>query len=376
MGHAHGHPVKPAAVREVAHGDAPRRDLTQRLGRYLHVAEQRHLRRIDQPDLGQQAAFELDGQFIGRLAQVRALFLRIQRQSVLPSRQQPAHLAAVVVGRLAEQRGLVGQADAHQRAARTLRAVVQGRRHHARFAHPSHAPEQLAGPIHQRFIERHGHAAPRADEVQDTAIAGVAVFAQDQSLRAELHPLRLPCPAFHVGYAPSLVVDRNRLAGRDIDQVHLGHDPLAGRREHQRPRVDGLGRRRFLLCLALVNLLLACLRHLGGRRLVDTPMAEASFERFQIVGKLALDPFQVRQSRAIGKLVQHPSGNQIGNVGRGCGRKAGDCRLETGGRNRHLRSSRRTSCGQVSRPAHSPRSFGRISRPALSVFAPARCRSS
>ena len=48
MDHADGHGVEPAAVGEVAHGDAGGRQLAQGLRRDLHVAEQGDLRGIDQ----------------------------------------------------------------------------------------------------------------------------------------------------------------------------------------------------------------------------------------------------------------------------------------------------------------------------------------
>ena len=43
-------------------------------------------------------------------------------------------------------------------------------------------------------------------------------------------------------------------------------------------------------------------------------MPEPSFERIQIVGELALHPFQVAQTWTIRKLIKHPSWNQIRNV--------------------------------------------------------------
>ena len=61
-------------------------------------------------------------------------------------------------------------------------------------------------------------------------------------------------------------------------------------------------------------ILLARLRHFLPVGLIDAAMAEAAFERLQVVGKLALDPFEIGQARAIGKLVEHPCGNQIGHV--------------------------------------------------------------
>jgi hypothetical protein len=57
-----------------------------------------------------------------------------------------------------------------------------------------------------------------------------------------------------------------------------------------------------------------CPGHLLSIRLIDAAMAKTAFQRFQIVGELALDPFEIGQTRAIRELVEHPCWNQVGNV--------------------------------------------------------------
>ena len=48
--------------------------------------------------------------------------------------------------------------------------------------------------------------------------------------------------------------------------------------------------------------------------LIDAAVAEAAFEGVEVVGELALDPFQIGQARTVGELVEHPCGDQFGDV--------------------------------------------------------------
>jgi hypothetical protein len=57
--------------------------------------------------------------------------------------------------------------------------------------------------------------------------------------------------------------------------------------------------------------LLVWRRHFLLGRPIHAAVSEAAFEHLKVVGELALDPFQVSQSRAVSELVEHPCGNQV-----------------------------------------------------------------
>ena len=40
-------------------------------------------------------------------------------------------------------------------------------------------------------------------------------------------------------------------------------------------------------------------------------MPERSLLRVEVVGELTLHPFEIRQTRAVRELVEHPGGNQV-----------------------------------------------------------------
>jgi hypothetical protein len=53
--------------------------------------------------------------------------------------------------------------------------------------------------------------------------------------------------------------------------------------------------------------------NIGPGRLIDAAVTEAAFEHVEVIGELALDPFEIGQARTVGKLVEHPCGDQFGN---------------------------------------------------------------
>ncbi len=236
--------------------------------------------------------------------------------------------------------GFVGQADADQRAARALRAVGQRRRHDPPGGDSPQLPQQFAGAIDQGVVQRDRDPLAGIDVVEDAALAQVAVLPQDQPLGAELDLLRLPGVAGHVGHAAVLVIDGDRDPGLDIDQVHLGDQALDRGREHQRTGMDlrGVGSRergvrvgpghviardwgtrdpgtrrggdagtRFGQIVARgrgvgsggqnVGIGLLGLGHVGAGGGIDAAVAESAFEDVEVVGELALDPFEIGQVR-------------------------------------------------------------------------------
>ena len=94
-----------------------------------------------------------------------------------------------------------------------------------------------------------------APVVNDPALATVAVFAQNQDLQAQLHPVGIPelHPVLSLARRPRLVIHRADLAGgkkvrrpfvrrrgQNLDEVQLGDHPEALRAEGDRARVDRL----------------------------------------------------------------------------------------------------------------------------------------
>jgi len=176
--------------------------------------------------------------------------------------------------------------------------------------------------------------------------------AQDQPLRAELHPFRLPGPFRNVRESPFLVVDRDRLAVIELHQVDLGDQAVLGGGEHQsggaidRLAVDWDGIRTAAACTgagcqctpigtvgvrgdspreprrvsrrtgALAGKGRAARFCGGGRRrsrfAIHPPVPDPSLHGVGAVGELRVHPLQKEQPWAVGELIEHAGRKEVG----------------------------------------------------------------
>ena len=191
-----------------------------------------------------------------------------------------------------------GEADFYQRAARTLRTVFERRRDDPLVGN---APQPLDCPLrqgHQLVVERDTDPFAAAHEVQGALVADVAVFAQQEPLHTELHPLGIVGAALDVRALAALVVDGRDLAVPRLDQVHAGNHAQALRGKGDRPRVQLLGvvhvrRRRQPAAVA-----------------VHASVGVAALDRVGRVDPLALHPLQVGEPRAVNVFVEHACRHQ------------------------------------------------------------------
>src|SRR5690606_32906506 len=120
---------------------------------------------------------------------------------------QPSWLGVEV--RVAEAIHFVGKTDPREGAADALGAVEQRRRNPAPRAHLSKPGEGLPGQTLELGVEGNVDSRLRVYIVEDSPVALVAVFPEDEPLETQLNPLRVPRPGVSRGNPPSLVVDRS-----------------------------------------------------------------------------------------------------------------------------------------------------------------------
>ena len=188
---------------------------------------------------------------------------------------------------------LVRQADLDQRAARTLRTVLERRRDDALGGDAAQPLHRLPRSGDELVVECYPDPLAAADEVEHALVARVAVLPQQEPLHAELHPLGVVRPALDVRALAALVVDRRHLGAIRLDQIHARNQAQALRGQGDRARVQLLG-----------------LVHVGGRRqlpavAVDPPVRVAALDGIGRLDPLALDPLQVGEPRAVDVLVDH-----------------------------------------------------------------------
>jgi hypothetical protein len=141
---------------------------------------------------------------------------------------------------VADEVDLVGQADADQRTARALRAVLQRGRHLAPCRDEAQAIDRSAREGAQFIVEGHGNALPRFGEVEHAFVAAVAVLFQDHALHAELHALGIVGAPRHMRAFAALVVDRGDVLAVAFDEVHACDQPEPFRRQGHRARMETL----------------------------------------------------------------------------------------------------------------------------------------
>ena len=216
----------------------------------------------------------------------------------------------VDVGHLAEGEGFVGEADAVERAAVALGAVVEGRGDNGEAGGGVGLGDVPPGGVFEVVGERHVDPGAGPGEVEDAVVAGVAVLAEQQALDHELDAFGFPRAFGVLRNAAALGVDRHRLIARGADQVELGAE--AQRRRLERDRA-GDGGRVVAPAPGSINRRVA---GFGFRQRVvepvDAAVHVAAVDGVGVVGPAALDVHQVVPPRAVRKLVHHVEGELVG----------------------------------------------------------------
>ena len=204
---------------------------------------------------------------------------------------------------------LVGEANAGQGAPWTLGTVHQGFGDSPGGGHGANAGQQVQRAGYEGVVEGDRHRLAGFHEVEHSLGAGVAVGAEQQSLDADLDPLRLPGPLRHVGGLAVLVVHGGDHVAPAFDQVNTGDGSQGIVGEQHGPGVYGL--RGFAVLLRHVRSDAAGPRGQLARRLVHPAVLETSLDGINTVGEFTLHPFQVGQAEAVGVLVEHAGGDQF-----------------------------------------------------------------
>ena len=179
----------------------------------------------------------------------------------------------------------------------------------ARGGHVANTRQQFQSTRDEGIIQWDGDSLAGLHEVEHSLVAGVAVGAEQQSLDADLDPFRLPCALRQIGRFTMLVVDRDDRVALAFNQVDAGDDTQGLIGDQDGPGVNGF--RCGIVIVPRTGLLFGGTRRQPSRREVYPAMLETALDGVNAVGELALHPFQVGQTRAIGVLVEHPCGNQF-----------------------------------------------------------------
>ena len=112
----------------------------------------------------------LDKESFPLFAHVRPRRLNVQGQPALARRKDGPHLH----GSTSQEAHLVGQTDPHKRAAGTLGAVVQGRRHDTRGCIPFELLDGRERPRDEPFVQGNPHPLFRCGEIEHPLTAAKA----------------------------------------------------------------------------------------------------------------------------------------------------------------------------------------------------------
>src|ERR1035437_5613472 len=329
-------PVEPPAHREVADRHLRLAQRLHRLRGDLYVPHQVHLADLADPHLLQQLVLILHLQDRPALPDLHSLRVQVQRAQFAARRHHRADLALhrlsprqieerqlqrVVRPPLPPPPRLLGQTEPHQRTPRTLRRINQRGRNLSRFRQAPRPQDQRLRLRDHRLVEHHPHPLPRLAVVRDPFVAPVPTLPQDDSLAAELPPVRRPQfePVGPVARTPVLVIHRGRHAVFHLDQVHLRDHPQALARERHAPRVDRLWDRRSRSVVCRLALrrggagASACQRpfYLPSRRQpcrpgIDALVLDGALHRVDALREQSLYPFVEEKPRTVCVLVDHP----------------------------------------------------------------------
>ena len=191
--------------------------------------------------------------------------------------------------------GLVGHADADQRASRALRRVDQRRGNRRRSSGFPRPRDCALGLGDRAFVKDDAYALPSLLVEDDAFLAPVTVSPQHQGLHGELDTVCRPSlDAVVAGHGAAVfVVDGGRESAGELCQVELGnHAMLLGRKRHR----------------ANDNRLFGLLIGLRRRAafLVDALVLRCAFGRVFVVNEHPLDLLEVKQPRAVDVLVDSP----------------------------------------------------------------------
>ncbi len=277
-----GDPIEPVPHGQVHHRNVLLAQKVHRLGGHGHVAAQDELAHVRQADRGELFLLFPDDQGLARLADRRPLLLDIERQGLVAGGKELPNLGVLRLGPAVapaqQQVRLIGQAYACETAPIALGTIVERRRRDGRGARFLGLADQIERPLLKLRGEGHIHPRAGGGEVEHAVIALIPAFSQQEPLGHKLHALRLVGPLFIVGHAAALGLHRHGevLGGRD--QVELAGQPQR-RTSSMTDRVT-----------------------VGG----SSPSVPALCPF-----PPALDVHQVKESRAVGELIEHSHGQKV-----------------------------------------------------------------
>src|SRR5579875_3508342 len=288
------HRCEPSAVRKVQEQSAPRDQAANRLRAHLHIADQCHVRNIDEPNVRFGLIPRADVQALTLLPHRGALTDHVKRARLIARRDETANLLGLDS---AQEIHLIGQANAHERTAGALRAVYQRRRRYRLSRRLTESPQGLQRLGDQHVVELYGKALLGRSIVNIAVVASVAVLPEDERLHTELHEVRFPGSL--AARRPFLVVHGDHAPPFSFEKVYArDQSEIWSRQQHASGRDPIL---RFQL-----------------RRLrqwpalpVHPPVNDGSLERVDAMREFSLYPLEIEQAGAVDELVDHPGRNEF-----------------------------------------------------------------
>lgn len=315
-----GDAVEPAALGEVADGDAGFAEGLDGLGGELDVAEEVDLAEFADADLLEEAVLFPDLKDFAALADAEALGIEVERFEFGAGGDDAADLG-IVGGRLAgefpvveegelsagrgglgaEEDGFIGEADAGEGAARALGGIGERGRDGGGAGGGPGGGDLSVGLGEDLRRERDADALFGLGVPEDALLAVVAVFTEDEGLDGDLGDIGGPGIEAGGGFprTAALVIDGSDGAAGDFDEVHPGDDaPLlagegdgAGVADVVRGGVLGAGQ--------------------GAGPGIDAGVLEFPFDGFGAFGEDGFHPFVIEEPGAIDEFVQHPGGKVV-----------------------------------------------------------------
>ena len=299
VANAVGNAAKPAAVAVKGHRNLAFEQRRERRRGDRHIAEQRHIRNVDEAHLRFAVLLVGDLERFAFLADPGVLGLDDQRQRLVrrngdrPRRER----------RAGRERTSSGKTDRHERAARAFRTVLERRRDSTLRNGQTQLADRRPRRRSQRLVQRDAHALAALGIIDGAFLDAVAVLFEQQRLEADLDALRFVGALRNMRALAPLVIDRRHHAILGLGDVELGDDAQRGGGKRQRPADDLVARRRFVR-----------FERLGRRqrraRAIDAGMNAIAFDRVARLRPFALRPHEISEPRAIDELVHHPRRNE------------------------------------------------------------------
>jgi hypothetical protein len=211
-----------------------------------------------------------------------------------------------LAGEAAQQGGLVGQADAGERAAVAARVVDERRRQDGGGRDRAGAPDGLARDRVERGVEVDADLAAVLGEPEHAVGHVEAVLAEQEDLHGDLNALRQVRAVVDRGGAALLVLDGDDAIALPFDDVDLRRDAERLRRQPHAAGGDGAA---VVDVVVVGRGLPRAAARAGGRGerawAVDALVAQRALDGVSVVGELGLRPLEVHEPLTVDRLGDH-----------------------------------------------------------------------